>query len=459
MAHIQLIIYTDANQSAGREDAFNYWVPQLSTDGQSIGFSTQETTASSIIVQAGYLVRTAYMQGHDLHIDADFNATTPVEVIGVPQGAHNLYINGNQVSHTVDRNGFWSTNVNYKAPELQLPSLKTLEWKYVDSLPEIQPSYDDSAWPAANLAKTYNTHSTLQTPTSLYGSDYGFNTGSLIFRGHFVATGAEQVFSIITQGGSAFGSSVWLNQTYLGSWPGIAAKSNYNSTYQLPNLKAGMPYVFTVLIDNMGLDEDWTVGTEQMKNPRGILNYQLVGRPQSAITWKLTGNLGGEDYLDKVRGPLNEGALYAERQGYHQPQPPTATWKSSSPLDGLSNAGVGYYTAEFDLNIPAGWDVPLFFNFGNSTNPPPNYRAQLFVNGYQFGKYVNNIGPESSYPVPEGILNYRGTNWVGLTLWSMEADGVKLDDFELAYATPVMTSLTGVESVEQPQWTQRAGAY
>jgi hypothetical protein len=54
----------------------------------------------------------------------------------------------------------------------------------------------------------------------------------------------------------------------------------------------------------------------------GILDYSLAGRDQSAITWKLTGNLGGEEYVDKVRGPLNEGGLFAERQGFTQPYPP-----------------------------------------------------------------------------------------------------------------------------------------
>ncbi len=31
-----------------------------------------------------------------------------------------------------------------------------------------------------------------------------------------------------------------------------------------------------------------------------------------------------------------------------------------------------------------------------------HYRAQLWVNGYQFGKYVNHIGPQTKFPVPQG---------------------------------------------------------
>lgn len=435
-------------------------MPQVPSSGTTPGFASDENTASSIIVKAGYLVRTAYLQGSDLHLTADFNATTSIEVIGAPSKAKNLVINGNKASVKVDKNGIWSTSVKYTAPKLDIPSLKDLKWKSLDTLPEIQDSYDDSLWTVANHQSTNNSiGSPLKTPTSLYGSDYGFHTGYLIYRGHFVANGDEKTFFVETQGGTAFGSSVWINGTYVGSWAGTSVDSSYNATYTLPTLKSGKSYVITVVVDNMGLDEDWTVGSDEMKDPRGILNYELSGHSASAVTWKLTGNLGGEDYRDKVRGPLNEGGLYAERQGFHQPQPPTQKWESSSPLDGLSKAGIRFYSASFDLDLPKGWDVPLYFNFANTTSPPLTYRAQLYVNGYQYGKYVNNIGPQLSYPVPEGILNYQGTNWLALSLWAQGDDGAKLDSFELANTTPVLTSLSGVESVDQPKYQARRGVY
>jgi beta-galactosidase len=428
--------------------------------GQIPGFASDENTASSVIVKAGYLVRTAYLQGSDLHITADFNATTSVEVIGAPSKAKNLVINGNKAQIKVDKNGIWSTSVKYTAPKISLPSLKDLKWKSLDSLPEIKNSYDDSRWTVADHTYTNNSvKNPLNTPTSLYSSDYGFHTGTLIYRGQFTANGKEKTFFVRTQGGTAFGSSVWINETYVGSWAGTSVSSSYNATYTLPILKSGESYVITVVVDNMGLDEDWVVGSDEMKDPRGILDYELSGQSASAVTWKLTGNLGGEDYQDKVRGPLNEGGLYAERQGFHQPEPPTQKWDSSSPFDGLSEAGLRFYSASFDLDLPQGWDVPLYFNFGNTTSPPSAYRAQLYVNGYQYGKYVNNIGPQTSYPVPEGILNYRGTNWLALSLWAQEDGGAKLDSLELVNTTPVLTALGDIESVEQPKYQTRRGAY
>jgi hypothetical protein len=164
-------------------------------------------------------------------------------------------------------------------------------------------------------------------------------------------------------------------------------------------------YVLTVIIDNNGLDENWVVGVDGMKQPRGILDYTLSGRNQSDITWKLTGNLGGEAYIDKVRGPLNEGGLYAERQGFTQPYPPNHNWAEGDPEEGISKAGIAFYQDSFDLDLPKNYDILLTFNFGNTTvdGVVADYRAQLWVNGYQFGKYINNIGPQSSFPVPQGL--------------------------------------------------------
>ena len=229
------------------------------------------------------------------------------------------------------------------------------------------------------------------TPTSLYASDYGFHTGNLLFRGHFTATGAESSFSIETQGGTAFAHSVFLNEKLLGAWPGISIDANYNQTFPLPALRAGEQMVLTVLIDNMGLDENGKVGTDEMKNPRGVLRYNLTGREQDAITWKITGNLGGEEYRDKTPGPLNEGGLFAERMGYHLPNPPSASWKKGKPTGGLKEAGVAFYTTSFELDMPRGYDIPLAFKFTNTTvenaTEPTEFRSQLYINGYQFGKY------------------------------------------------------------------------
>ena len=63
-------------------------------------------------------------------------------------------------------------------------------------------------------------------------------------------------------------------------------------------------------------------------------------------------------------------------------------------MQGLSKPGVAFYSTTFDLNMPTGYDIPLSFAFTNATSTTasgsvPAYRAQIYVNGYQFGKYVS----------------------------------------------------------------------
>ncbi|KAJ9611262.1 hypothetical protein H2200_004445 [Cladophialophora chaetospira] len=441
-----------------KASAYNYWVPEVSEDASGAGYTTNQSIQISIIVKAGYLVRQAYLQGSELHLTADFNDTTPIEIIGASQ-ASALYVNNQPLQCQVTTRGDWSTSIAYQEATLSIPDLKALTWKYKDSLPEIQAGYDDSSWTTASLTYTNNTVRNLTTPTTLYASDYGYHVGSLIYRGHFTAQGQSTNLSINTQGGWAYGHSLWLDQTFIGSYAGVSTENNTNATYPISSLQSGVNHTITVVIDHMGMEESGTVGFDKMKTPRGILDYALSGYSKDSITWKLTGNLGGEDYIDRSRGPLNEGAMYAERQGWHLPNPPSQTWESRSPLEGIDQPGVGFFSTSFDLDIPTGWDVPMSFKFGNTTTPPVPYRVQLFVNGYQFGKYINHIGPQMSYPVPQGILNYNGTNWLSLTLWVHETGGAKLDDFELVYDRPILTSMSEVAYVGGTAYAARQGAY
>ena len=265
-------------------------------------------------------MRTANVTANTLALTGDVNATTSIEILGgAPSGLSALTFNGKEIDFTVSTEGTVSANIDLPKLNVTLPQLSQLEWEYVDSLPEIQPGYDDSDWTVADLKKTYNSLRPLNTPVSLYSSDYGYHTGTLLFRGSFTASGNETSFDLTTQGGSAFGSSAWIGDTFLGSWRGYDAALNGSVTFTVPNLTKGKTYTITVVIDNQGLDENWTIGTETMKNPRGILDYKLSGHDPSDISWKLTGNLGGEDYVDISRGPLNEGGLYVERQGLHLP--------------------------------------------------------------------------------------------------------------------------------------------
>lgn len=444
-----------------RNSAYNYWVPVLPKGGSAYGSSLMNPEA--IIVNGGYLVRSASVDGSTLSLQADFNKTTPIEIIGAPQGVSRLRLNGRELAYDINSLGNWVADPDIQIPEVAVPDLTGLSWHKVDSLPEIQPGYDDSAWPVADLAYTNNTATPLKTPVSLYGSDYGFNTGTLVFRGYFTARGPESQLKLFTQGGSAYASSVWLNGTFLGSYKNPRATDSHDATYPVSNLTPGATYVLTVLVDSMGLSENFNSGYDDMKAPRGILGYSLAS-PDGADTpispWKITGNLGGETYRDRYRGPLNEGGLFFERMGYHYPSPPLDSFSPDSPFRGTDAPGVAFYAASLQLDYAADrYDIPLSFAFDANATAAGDYRAILFVNGFQYGKYVSNIGPQTDFPVPEGILDYRGDNWIGLAVWALDQGGARVPGLRLKAGAAVVTGREGVYLTRGPKYAPRRDAY
>ncbi|KAI1456826.1 glycoside hydrolase family 35 protein [Annulohypoxylon moriforme] len=446
-----------------RNDAFNYWVTELPTKTPIANYSSP--SKSTVVVRGPYLVRTAAIVGETLHLTGDINRTVDIELIYEPTGkVKALSFNDKALKGIRNEDGKLTARLDFQAPEVALPNFTTLEWKYIDSLPEIKASYNDSTWVTCGNPSTNNPQPLL-TFTSLYASDYGFHSGSLIYRGHFVANGGESTLFLNLTGGNDFGYSLWLNDVFIVSWDGSSqggGEPTHNDTISLSShaLENGKSYVFTLVIDHMGQDEE-APGTDVIKAPMGIINFDLAGHAQSDVTWKLTGNLGGELYHDLARGPRNEGAMFAERQGYHQPSPPNQDWEISNPIiDGIESAGIGFFTTTFDLDVPTGYDVPLSFVFDNSSSSTTsNYRCQLFVNGWQFGKYVANLGPQTTFPVPEGILNHNGANTVALTLWSLDEGGAKLDGFSLEPEMPLWSGYRKPWSSPQPAWQEREGAY
>ncbi|PYI11671.1 beta-galactosidase [Aspergillus sclerotiicarbonarius CBS 121057] len=447
-----------------RNEAYNYWVLDLPLPGIARHASPSRAN-SSVIIQAGYLLRTASLSGTTLNLTGDLNATAELEIIAAPPSISTIFFNNQRVP-TTKPNGRLHATLLYQPPQITLPSLPSLKWHYIDSLPEIHPTYNDHLWTACNHTSSHNPRH-LTTPTSLYSSDYGYNTGSLLYRGTFTATGSESTLYLLTEGGYAYGHSIWLNNTFLSSWRGSPAEMFHNQTLPLPTLHPGETYILTILIDHMGNDENFPANGAIMKDPRGVLDYTLHGRDKEAISWKMTGNLGGETYRDHSRGPLNEGALYAERQGYHLPGAPVEQWKSStSPTNKvISSPGVGFYATEFELGLPEGYDIPLSVVFTNTTTinatdeAPAQFRAEIFVNGWQFGKYVNHIGPQTHFPIPEGILNYNGSNYLALTVWSMDTRAFQLAGLQLQADAVIQSAYRKPALVVGEEYSPRVDSY
>lgn len=476
-----------------RNSAYDYWT--VSTAAET--YAHEQTPSSELIVKAGYLLRNASISDANIHLTGDLNATTTLEVIA---GAHDgktikgLTFNGVNLPTHLTPSGFLVSKsaLPFTPPTLHLPDLKTLKWSSIDTLPELKDTYDDTPWVNADHTTTNNTYWPLTTPVVLWSSEYGFHANSILTRAHFIATGQESMLYLNVSGGSAMACSVWLNSTFLGSWAGDADTKIANLTLEVGKLvKKGSKYVVTVLSDHMGNNGNWNVGYNEMKTPRGVLSYAFPGhtpsgtnttngttgldtpsRAKDDLTWKITGNLGGETYPSSAfnpRGPLNEGALYVERHGLHLPDAPTTPsasfpWvkNSTGPTTPLSKPGVTFYTTDFDLDIPKGWDVPLSFIFDGGSiqgGGQGRYRAQIWLNGYHFGRYLQGIGPQTRFPVPEGILNYSGSNKLGVSIWALEEGGATPGGLELVAGMPVKSGYGPVEMSPMEAWKERKGAY
>lgn len=112
----------------------------------------------------------------------------------------------------------------------------------------------------------------------------------------------------------------------------------------------------------------------------------------------------GSSFPDKVRGITNEGGFYAEREGWHLPGFNTSSWETRSPSQGLTAPGVGFFSTTVALDIPYGIDAPInivYSGLNTSGSNETAYRSQLYVNGWQFGRFVSNLGCEDLFTLSE----------------------------------------------------------
>jgi beta-galactosidase GanA len=401
-----------------RTHAYPFWVPTLSSDPLA---GANET----VLVQGPYLVRNASISDASVKLTGDSIDSATIEVFA-PSSVKTISWNGKSLS--TKKTSYGSLTASLAAVKENAFSPPALgPWKVADSLPEIKSTYKASgpAWVDADHTKTANPQPPETLPV-LYVDDYGFHSGASLFRGNFAGP-ASSVFLAI-QGGTAFGWSAWLNSDYIGSWYGnstqFSQQGNLTLSFHNATVHTGSKEnTLIVLMDNAGHDE-----TTGALNPRGILNATLIGTHTPKFTsWKIAGTAGGDSViLDPLRGALSEGGLTAERLGWHLPSFNDSAWETASPSTGFKGAGVKFYRTSVPLSVPAGLDVSLAFELSTPKGSANTYRALLFVNGYQYGRFNPWIGHQSTFPVPTGILNYKGENTIGLVVWSQSVDVVKV---------------------------------
>ncbi|OBZ71548.1 putative beta-galactosidase A [Grifola frondosa] len=429
----QLVLFADPVTAA------TFWAPTIpaAMPNTAPGLESfwQFGSNTTVLVGGPYLVRNASISHGELALRGDLNVSVPLTVIA-PSSVTAISWNGERVpvdaTTTSAGRGFLTGHLTLSSSVKSIEAPTLGGWRFADCLPEVQPGFSDEDWAIADHTSTNITQKPLfGDGRVLYGCDYGFCENTVLWRGHFTATGAETSVNLTINGGSSFAASVWLNDQFLNT--AFNGGDQINTLYTFPegSVIAGEDNVITVVQDNMGNDED-----SGEKSPRGIPGFQLSSG--NITTWKVQGKVGGYlNFPDKTRGVLNEGGLFGERQGWHLPGFDTSKWTERSLSAGLPSggAGVGFFVTTFDLNIPEGTDVFMSFQFDTASQP---YRALLAAN---------------EIPCPRGILDYHGKNTVAVALWALEDTPVS-PTLELV-VDGVLDGGVGPIGVNNPEWSPR----
>jgi beta-galactosidase GanA len=382
----------------------------LATDAQAATFWRAETAAGPVLVRGPYLLRSGRADHGQLALTGDTAAAGDVEVFAAAT-LRRVTWNGRGVAARRTAAGGLLGELGGPRP-VTLPGLGP--WRYQAENPETAPDFDDSGWVVADHLTT-NNPAPPATPPVLYADDYGFHHGDVWYRGRFRGTDKQTGISLAAITGRAGVYAAWLNGVYLGSAGGGATVLPFPAGA----LRVGRDNVLAVLVENMGHNQDFTAN-DSNKEPRGLTSASLAGAPLTALTWRVQGNTGGQSLVDPVRGPMSVTGLYGQRAGWSLPGYPDGGWSTVSlPHTMPAGPGVGWYRTTVDLHVPEGQDVSLGIRVDD--DPARHYRAQIYVNGWLIGRYINDLGPQHGFPVPDGILRQDGRNTIAVAVWGTDA--------------------------------------
>ncbi len=379
----------------------------LTSDAGAAQFWRYDTAAGPVLARGPHLVRTAAVSGGTVALTGDTAAAGTLEVWA--GGATAVTWNGIPVTVSPTSSGSLTGSVGGPQPV----TLPALTWRYHTDTAEKNLSFDDSAWVRGLHGLTVD--------------GYGYQHGNVWYRGHFTGVGTETQVSLTALTGVSGLYAAWLNGTYLGSGTGGASATT--TTFAVPAglVRPGRDNVLAVLVDNVGHNEDFRAD-DNHKQARGLTAAAVTGAT-GTIDWRIQGARDGQTPIDPVRGPLNNGGLGGERAGWSLPGFPDSTWSSVTLPHSSGTAGVGWYRDTVTLDLPAGQDTPLALTI--TDDPARRYRALLFVNGWQLGRYANDVGPQHVFPIPEGIINPRGTNTIAIAVWSRDGSTAGLGSVQL----------------------------
>lgn len=108
---------------------------------------------------------------------------------------------------------------------------------------------------------------------------------------------------------------------------------------------------------------------------------------------------------------------------------------------------------DFQLNFPPNSDNPLVVAFDMPKDQ--SYRAEFYINGWNYGKIIPEIGPQDEFPVPPGILNTNGKNRLAIAVHGMMDNNNVFGDLRLKVLNSYTFSGEKWVQTEAPDFDQK----
>ncbi|MEU1302425.1 glycoside hydrolase family 35 protein [Streptomyces shenzhenensis] len=387
-----------------------------------------DTPSGTVLVYGPALLREAVLDGSTVRLTGDTIHETGLEVWG-PRGIDAVEWNGRPVATRVTAAGSLMTKALLPGvPAVTLPRLGG--WRRKAENPESAPGFDDSAWQVADKRTSHSTTPVPEGGPVLFADDYGFHYGDVWYRGHLTDVAGLKSVSLGYSTGTQGLLMAWLDGEPLGVHrmpvpdDGTAGRGTWTDTAvlalsELPQkrrerlrrkLTAPGGHVLSVLVRRMQHDQDGRA-QDTHKAARGLTGAAFKGATPK-VRWRIQGALAP----DPARGPMNNGGLYGEREGWHLPGSADDGWQPVALPHTGRGQGVAWYRSTFRLTVPGGIDASVGLVLDD--DPARAYRVQIFLNGWNLGQYINDVGPQHTFVLPNGILNTRGTNTLALAVLS-----------------------------------------
>jgi len=387
----------------------------LADDETSGRLWRHDTPSGPVLVHGPALLRTATVRDTTVHLTGDTVKAADLEVWG-PRGTSEVVWNqGTLKTHATPSGSLRADQRLPGVPGVRLPALTS--WRRSAENPESAADYDDSSWKVANKTSSYSVTPVPAGQPVLFADDYGYHYGDVWYRGSFTDAGDAASVSLSYISGAQGLLMAWLDGKPLGTHrmpvpdKKTVRQGTWAATATFPiKPEAHGPHVLSVLVRRMQHDEDGTA-RDTHKVARGLVAATFNGA-SPAVTWRIRGEVS----QDPVRGPLNNGGLHGERHGWHLPGYADGGWKVVDFPRAERRQGVTWYRTGFRLAVDTGVDASIGLTL--TDDPARAYRVQIFLNGWNMGQYINDVGPQHTFVLPNGLLRTRGSNTLALAVLS-----------------------------------------